>query len=52
MHNFWREHRLILVDPNILRPFRLGVINQQQLLALYDAKECCFVTPLENLQLI
>ena len=42
MHDFWREHRLILVDPNRLRHFRLGVINQQQLLALYDAKKMLF----------
>ena len=34
--NFWREHRLILVDPNRQRDFRLENINWQQLLALND----------------
>ena len=35
-YNFWREHRLIVVDP--YRPwfFRLDKINQEQLLALKD----------------
>ena len=34
-YNFWREHRLIVVDPNRPRHFRLDTINQQ-LLALND----------------
>ena len=36
MYNFWREHRLIVVDPNRPRHFRLDMINQEQLLALND----------------
>ena len=36
MYNFWREHRLILVDPNRPRHFRLDMINQEQLLTLND----------------
>ena len=35
-YNFWREHRLMLVDPNRPRHFRLETINQEQLLALND----------------
>ena len=35
-YNFWREHRLIVVDPNRPRHFRLDMINQEQLLALSD----------------
>ena len=35
-YNFWREHRLIVVDPNRPRHFRLDMINQEQLLALND----------------
>ena len=35
-YNFWQEHRLIMVDPNRPRHFRLDVINQEQLLALSD----------------
>ena len=35
-YNFWREHRLIVVDPNRPRHFRLDMINQKQLLALND----------------
>ena len=35
-YNFWREHRLIVVDPNRPRHFRLDIINQEQLLALSD----------------
>ena len=27
MYNFWREHRLIVVDPNRPRDFRLDMIN-------------------------
>ena len=38
-HNFWREHRLIIVDPNRPRHFRLGEINQHQLLTLYVVEE-------------
>ena len=36
MYNFWREHRLIVVDPNRPKHFRLDMINQEQLLALND----------------
>ena len=32
--NFWREHGLIIVDPDRQRHFRLDMINQEQLLAL------------------
>ena len=35
-YNFWQEHRLIVVDPNRPRHFRLDTINQEQLLALND----------------
>ena len=35
-YNFWREHRLIVVDPNRLRHFMLDTINRKQLLALND----------------
>ena len=35
-YNFWRQHRLIVVDPNRPRHFRLDMINQEQLLALRD----------------
>ena len=35
-YNFWREHRLIVVDPDRPRHFRLGTINQEQLLILND----------------
>ena len=34
MFNFWREHGLIIVDPDSPRHFRLDMINQDQLLAL------------------
>ena len=34
--NFWGEHRLIVVDPNRPRHFRLDMINQEHLLALND----------------
>ena len=34
MFNFWREHGLIIVDPDRPRHFRLDMINQDQLLAL------------------
>ena len=33
-YNFWQEHRLIVVDPNRPRHFRLDTISQEQLLAL------------------
>ena len=33
-YNFWQEHRLIVVDPNRPRHFRLDMINREQLLAL------------------
>lgn len=33
-YNFWREHRLIVVDPDRPRHFRLNMINREQLLAL------------------
>ena len=36
MYNFWKEHRLIAVDPNRPRHFRLDILNQEQLLALND----------------
>ena len=36
MYNFWPEHRLIVVDLNRPRYFRLDMINQEQLLALND----------------
>ena len=35
-YNFWREHRVIVVDPNRPRYFRLDTLNQEQLLALND----------------
>ena len=35
-YNFWREHRLIVVNPNRPRHFRLDVINRKQLLTLND----------------
>ena len=35
-YNFWREHRLIVVDPDRPRHFRLDTINQEQLLTLND----------------
>ena len=35
-YNFWREDRLIVVDPNRPRHFRLDTIGQEQLLALND----------------
>ena len=35
-HKFWREHRLIVVDPNRPRYFRLDTLNQEQLLALNE----------------
>ena len=35
-YNFWQEHRLIVVDPNRPRHFRLDTISQEQLLALND----------------
>ena len=35
-HNFWREHSLIVVDPNRPRHFRLDMINQEKFLALND----------------
>ena len=36
-YNFWQKHRLIVVDPNRPRHFRLDAINKDQLLALNDA---------------
>ena len=35
-NNFWREHRLIVVDPDRPRHFRLDMINQEHFLALND----------------
>ena len=35
-YNFWREHRLIVVDPNRPRHFRLDMVNQERLLSLND----------------
>ena len=37
-YNFWQEHRLIVVDPNRPRYFRLDTISQEQLLALNDTQ--------------
>ena len=34
--NFWREHRLIVVELDRPKHFRLDMINQEQLLALSD----------------
>ena len=34
--NFWREHELIMVDPDRPRHFRLHLIDREQLLALND----------------
>ena len=34
MYNFWREHGLIVVDPDRPKHFRLDMINQEQLLTL------------------
>ena len=36
-YNFWREHRLIVGDPNRPRHFRLDAINREQQLVLKDA---------------
>ena len=38
MYNFWKEHRLIVVDPNRPRHFRLDILNQEELLALNDTQ--------------
>ena len=35
-YNFWQEHRLIAVDTNRPRHFRLDMMNQKQLLTLND----------------
>ena len=35
-YNFWQEHRLIVLDPNRPRHFRLDTLNQEQLLAITD----------------
>ena len=35
-YNFWREHRLIVVDPGRPRHFKFDMINQEQLLTLND----------------
>ena len=35
-YNFWQEHRLIVVDPNRPRHFKLDMVNQERLLALND----------------
>ena len=35
-YNFWRENRLIVVDPNMPRHFRLDMIDQEELLTLND----------------
>ena len=37
MCNFLEEYRLIVVNPNRSRHFRLDVINREKLLALNDA---------------
>ena len=39
-YNFWREHRLIVVNPNTPIHFNLDIINQGQLLAL--KKDSCW----------
>ena len=36
MFNFWREHGLIIVDPDRPTHFRLDMRNQDQLLALIE----------------
>ena len=35
-YNFWREHRLIVVDQGRPRHFKFDMINQEQLLTLND----------------
>ena len=35
-YNFWREHRLIMVDLGRPRHFKFDMINQEQLQALND----------------
>ena len=35
-YKFWREHRLLVVDTNRPRHFRLDTINQEQVLSLTD----------------
>ena len=35
-YNFWREHRLIVVDPDKPRHFKLDLINEEQFLAQND----------------
>ena len=35
-YNFWQEHRLILVNPNRRKHFRLDTISQEQFLAFND----------------
>ena len=35
-YNFMREHRLVVVNPNKPRHFRLDTVNQEPLLALND----------------
>ena len=35
-YNFWREHRLVVVNPDRPRHYRLDTINQEQLLAQKD----------------
>ena len=35
-YNFWREHRLIVVDLGRPRHFKFDMINQEQLLTLND----------------
>ena len=35
-YNFWRRHRMIVVDSNRPMHFRLDTVSQEQLLALND----------------
>ena len=35
-YNFWREHRMIVVDSNRPMHFRLDTVSQEQFLALND----------------
>ena len=44
-YNFWQEHRLIMVDLDRPRHFRLDMINQEQLLALNDTQSPHQISP-------
>ena len=45
-YHFWRNHRLIVVNPNRPRHFRLDAKNREQLLALH--KTCCCHEPRDH----